>query len=752
MRIFIDNSGSTAGCPKYWDGVLTIVNANPTAEVFFWNSVPVENSVPRAKAVAMIENRTGTNGTNPLVFAHLARENSDIIIITDGQVGPNEVQVTDNQLRGRQFNSVGVYFINTGGAINMSCAAPYTRKTDYHLYIDGKSFSAGSSKNPIALSVYMNNPEKFLTEAESLLQKITIQNMGAGNIPLRNELLDLQKNLMNQIANAPNTDDPAQKLRTLLTSGSYHEALAEVKNLASNGDSSVAVKVQTAIAEMTKTCEGKGGFDFSQMESGRLARAAAVKVIGTEELPTVEDFDSIECPISYEEDLPVLLIKKGTPVLAELDKSYVEAILTNPFLVLNDNKLVEAIRARLDHPFGFTSVQDLFKHNKNPVSPLTREPIHGGLSLGKESTHQKFSNYALANVFFGQKLVGNAELWLAIVYLVAEDVNYLSSNTDFMNAFKKAVVHRLTSSKTNITLSGLPIEPMIKTPTDIALWYCIISPKLYNLDTVDDARNRLRFYNNTAKHLMRLLDILNYPYDKEWTVHRVTLYSALTWMMNQEKANTNWRQLLRARYQNSIVIDGSVIMLDGPAVDRPSALDNLNLSTAGLITLSLLVDASKTNGVVGIPAHFQVKDVPKFVKNYCYAEVYNPSPRGLNPKTLRPHTIDPEKKLHWIECSERMFGPLKDQISAYNYFISYITEYKAYPSKEKFTLYMAQRQKNRLENAKDTLPQHIALIVDDVFNSYTQVLGEGFANISVETFIATTRTSQDKELRVGLEK
>ena len=42
-----------------------------------------------------------------------------------------------------------------------------------------------------------------------------------------------------------------------------------------------------------------------------------------------------------------------------------------------------------------------------------------------------------------------------------------------------------------------------------------------------------------------------------------------------------------------------------------------------------------------------------------------------------------------------------------SYFIKYVVENNKYPTRDNYIKYMANKQLNREENAKDTLPQHI---------------------------------------------
>lgn len=115
--------------------------------------------------------------------------------------------------------------------------------------------------------------------------------------------------------------------------------------------------------------------------------------------------------------------------------------------------------------------------------------------------------------------------------------------------------------QTNVTLSGLPIEPFMKSPVDIAIWYCVVSPHLQKWTSSESAANRLRSMGASSKWLLELLDLLGMAYDREWTVHRLSLYKAFAGMMraNKEPANKGkWRRILRQNnYANYLIFLGA---------------------------------------------------------------------------------------------------------------------------------------------------------------------------------------------------
>jgi hypothetical protein len=251
-------------------------------------------------------------------------------------------------------------------------------------------------------------------------------------------------------------------------------------------------------------------------------------------------------------------------------------------------------------------------------------------------------------------------------------------------------------------------------------------------------------------------ELLN-VYDKNNILYRLKLYKAFAWIMNEEKTQgSQWRIILKAQYQNSIVLsDGTVILLDGPAIVKPD-MPYFDLSLGELISLSKLVDKSKKFGVITIPLNFKGSEIPEPVKNYGYPDILTNDDQydsniELSSNTFRPVVIDRKFRKHWKECSEQTYGPLNKQISNYNYFIKYVDENIKYPSKEEFIKFTSSRQANKETDAKDTLPKHTVEFVDGLFKNYEKILGENFLNIPSDEFKRITINSRSEIDRAVLD-
>jgi len=617
--LFVDYSGSTGGQEFYWTNVQNIYNAlvNTYNEkniiIMLWDDKAVLcNTVNFLK---QINSRRGNGGTDPSVFASSSYmpENCHAVIITDGQVDNSKVSRCDLIVRERHFASVYVYFIDTGGAMNLSVSMPFTRDCDdVQIFIQTpkeprKTLITGSTNVVIDLKKYYGNPELFLDQCLRIRGIIILQNMGkALNVSLRDSLLLLQKNLMQTIAQRASNGTGWNELRDILRVD-YSEGVKQCQNIIKSVDTSIGKQVETAIADLLTQCSGSNNFSFENLEPGRLRRAD-IQAPDNNLPPQQELEHTFECPISFDDDNMALLIEEGPPILANVSSQFIESLMTNPLLLLTDNKLVEALINRLGHVIGCHAMSQIFAQG-DPKSPFTRKGITSALiPLVPDdpiirNQYIKSNTYALANLFFGNKLAGDPGLWLGVVYLAVLRSPRLADDTNFIAAFQNFLTKFWRLHNTNMTLSGLPVAPMMKAPMDIAIWFCVASPDIMlypyqNLNQEDDATNRLRSFGSTAKYLCQLLDLTNYKYDRDWTINRLRLYKAFSWMMLQDKnPESDWRNRIRAQWQNHHVFpSGKIVLLDGNVykslnkLKLPKPLEKVPLGI--ILALMQLVDKS----------------------------------------------------------------------------------------------------------------------------------------------------------------
>lgn len=768
--IAVDCSGSTGNNAMYWQEVEDTILSNPKSLIWFWDDTIT--FLTTQQALQWCKNRTGRGGTYPACMVKsLPRDTSkvNLILVTDGQVAEDQVRNCDEILKSAPFASVDVKFINTGGVMNLSVSAPFTRNSPKVVIKVGKDvLAATSTSGEIDLSKYYDYPPKFIVDFEDLNKQITLQNLGQTNIKLRNELLDLQKNLLGFIAKSGSEKEGQayQKLREYLVNGSKEASYHAITTIIGGADVTLGKQIEGFIQTLIGKCNGSKDFSFAALQPSRIQRAAEVKTIAVEELPEENNCNYYMCPILLDDQsIPVLCISRGEPVFKDLEKWYLESIMSNPLMVLDDPELVAKIVQRFDHTLSLSAYKELFDGMYVITSPMTRKPVSSIISVGNEKSHYAATNQALADIFFGKVLVGNPELWLAVVYFALLKTPYLCESKEFMDSFVSAMLTRMRNKNTNITLTGLPVSPLIKAPLDIAIWYCVSSPRLVSLVGLGVAENRLRAFGASSKYLVKLLDLFGYVYDKTWTLVELERYRAFAWMMKEEKKKfagcnapwppgSQWRNQFRAQYQGSLVLgDGKIIMIDGMATDPKPTFPKFDLSLAQLVALSKMVDANKTVNAVDLPRYETPE--PLAVTNYGYADDLSDevacTSTPISPETFRPFTVDRKEKKHWLVCSEKKWGNLDKQISNYNYFIRFVHEVGCYPTKDEFIEYTSEKQANKEHNPVDTLPKQTRLFVKTVFEDYEKVLGKDFANVSPLEFKQKTYQSMRECDRIQLD-
>lgn len=753
--ICIDSSGSTGYHIQYWNRVLEIIESHPNAKFISWASSSTEMSYNEIKELA--KDRNGYGGTSPSSFISLIKGFKNLIIITDGQVSGDEVLRCDGMLKNIKFDHVRVIFIKTGGFVNLSVSAPFTRNTTYVIENEGHVIE-GSTDIDIDLSKYNENPSLFLEEYEIIRNYIVMKNIGTTNTTLRNMILDCKSKMMKYIRskNSISTNDLLEKLKE----NDYDTSINITKSIFNSCFDSLISDIENSFDELINLCDLKNNFSFTLLQPSRIQRAKITEEVDVSKVNVIKIDDKYECPITCDNDSPCLLIKSGEAVLNHLNKKDLDMIITNPLIVLLRDDIKENIKKRVDHIIGFNTYKTLFENeNGNIHSPYSRDEISCGILFGHHSSHLKAFNYTLSNIFFGRKLVGLPILWVYVLYKVLKEVEHIKDNETFFNEYEKYFIERLKYSKTTITLSGLPIHPFIETTADIAVWYCVVSPFIIGNEQTDDGVNRLRSFGATSKYLIEILNMLGYPYDKKKTLKLMSLYKAFSWMMNEERneghslyVENQWLKKIKSHYQGSIVLDdGYIVLIDGPATE-PNELpefrifdDQEPLKLNELIYLSKLVDMNKsTNSVIIDLELVENHPMPEYIVSYGYdySKDFDSSVFVVSPDTMRPYSVDRKTNTLWKDAAINIFGvPLEKQISLYARFIDYVTSNKEFPSKIDFIKYLERKERMKVDYPKLTLPKIILKMVDIAYNSYKPICGDNFCNVTVDSFISKTSKS-----------
>jgi hypothetical protein len=778
--ICVDISGST-GPYGYYDWVKCLVASMPDAHIIEWN-----DKAEMSNHHKLNQRTSGTSGTTPSCFLPLIKDYDVVMVITDGEIGKSEVTNCETILANRKqfkFKHVIFHFYATGGTMDLSVSAAFARDTKFELYkhthdANGTSVceTLAEADNSTAMDFqqYYDNPELFMQDVDKLRASIVMRQIGknTANAQLKEQVVALQSNLRQCLLNRNSSTADFALMRKQLLDGNSQQAIDTIKSYI-QVDPQMTRLIDMATNRMISDCDRLTGFSFDLLQPGWLKRAAVVQNVDANDLPdNTEGNDSeenvdFECPISFDTDVPTLLIKTGPPVLTSLPRAQLDRIMLRPFEILDDMEIVKAITNRIGSVIGFSTQKSLLGDR----DPFQGVKFSSSIVINSSDLGKKYNRKALADIFFGNKLVGVAENWMAILYLIFNRSAYFTDDATrmpFVEAFRSYMMTEMRNTMVPITLSPFNMDPMVKAPCDIAMWYCVSTPFITNYQ---GKSNRVRDMGLTSLHMMDIVQEFGYPFDRAATERLASLYEVFDWMQTQERdPQSQWRNLIRTQWQNYLIVNpattGTIVMLDGPCaqpIPLPTPLNRITLQE--VVKLMNMVNGQVANFTIPIYREFDASDVhiPQPVNNYGYdysnmarLQQLTQVPIAISPLTMRPmarvrSSIDAQV-VDWEVEATRVFGPVSGQISAYNRFRLYVAEEKSYPTKDEFILYCARKEANSDVRPRNTLPAHFSQTVNRLFLDFEAVLGVGFQNVTPRTFNTLTYNSMNKETRSNIDQ
>jgi hypothetical protein len=152
--------------------------------------------------------------------------------------------------------------------------------------------------------------------------------------------------------------------------------------------------------------------------------------------------------------------------------------------------------------------------DKLKLNPFTRGRLLGAIPLGSHRSHIVVGNNTLAKLVAGGKVMGNLNMYYAVIWLLVEEgqLEYLAPIRPNLTEHLR---YRLTTTNTMASLCGLPDFVSTQVATDVALWFCLSSGQL-NLPTHCDA---FRFHLFELQYMRKLVEALGYPLDNGFEPH-----------------------------------------------------------------------------------------------------------------------------------------------------------------------------------------------------------------------------------------
>ena len=181
---------------------------------------------------------------------------------------------------------------------------------------------------------------------------------------------------------------------------------------------SVSMELENKIAHLISLCgDLRGKYDINQIKSNKMSHASEAeqgKLDQEVELAELSQ-NPIECPIILDEDVPQILIDECEPLLVGVEKAIVDDITACPLRLLNYPEIKAKLKSRLSNYMGVKFADKFYKN------PFTQNRLHGAIPLGCHPSHVKVGNYTIAKLISDGKILGNLNLFYAVIWHILKE-------------------------------------------------------------------------------------------------------------------------------------------------------------------------------------------------------------------------------------------------------------------------------------------------------------------------------------------
>lgn len=747
ILIAYDGSGSTGGTGNrhYHDKTQQILAQYPDSEVLFWDNAG--KIVTRAEMAEINAACRGGGGTEPAsiaIYCRAANFHGELIIITDGEVHSSSVDRSGEVLGADwKFEHVTAYLINTGGTVNMSVTCPFTRCSPHQIHVLDRTATPIQEASVTVTAADMAVIDEldaigtiadYLAVAPRLDSLVIARTMGTmGDSSLRDRLLAMKKRITAAQARALGDSDTVRALHDALDANRPDEAVAAARAITEEyygGDDPKSWSGR--ISRLVSMCEGalRGVFDLSSIEAAikgdRVRRAGAVAAAPTPApAPAVDAAAAaFECPItlSPEHDL-ALLVADGEPILAGLDLGTTNDILDCPLNIFHYPEVVARLLGRLDHPISLAA----YKEAPILTSPLTRAPLlAGAICIGSTEEHCKATHWTLAQLTTGGKLVGNPDLWFAVLWLILHraPAHYLKAIEPQLAAHMR---WRMKTHTSSISLTGAPEFPTTRVRLDAAIWY-VFASATFSMDPRRDVlRAHLPHLQELDDMLCRLCPEFALPDETKVRAHILHVRAGLNMLGWVKRPGQQERlmNIIRGLYQATVRCGDDFIPVDGPPTPEQVAAARAalpawyrDLSAARLYDLARKVDPGKSAGDVHITYGAPIQEAPAAVVEWGYG--VGPAPPAEPELQICPATCRPFYKVgsaSWREAATAQYHmDSRHMISMNELYGNYVVKYGVYPTAPQLLDYIYRRK--IVNGTNKTLPRHMDSFIAGTMADY----------------------------------
>ena len=712
--IYIDISGSVDGSDIYWNKVNEIVNEHKKSKFIVWDTDIKE--INYTQILQYIKNKKGYGGhmISQVATSIVANKFSDkkIIIITDGEVGANDVKISEKTLTHFNIKEVECYIITArsddNSNIDISVPLAFMRNNTSKLYVTNrKETTLVKNINKTDYEILKNiTLENVMNHFDKIYDLVNISNMGRSGLPdIKQKLLKIRDEFI-RLANQNLKSINGNTVQYELEKGNYENALTMIKKIedifVNQNDDSPMGKFD----KLMSLCDDRTGTGFALQQKVSNAKQSE-EVNPEEETEEVVSKYGFEDPVLLDLDVPQLIILNSTQELFENDKDF-KNFIESPLNILGNEEMKNKIAKRLGHCIGIKLT------NRCNYDPFNRTEIIGTIPLTTSNIqHIDVGNNALFQLFTKGKKMGNPNLYYAVLWQIL----VVENKCEFINEYNEYITNhlkfRISKAMTYISLCGLPDFNRTIVPMDVAMYYIINGP--------DINKTILRKHIFNIDVLLNIImNVFKYQVSNEIIKHINLEKTILSMLSLIKKDSVGFKRKFKCLINSHMIADNEYIPVDKIATKKD--IDEIMTTFPDyytknqcneLIYLSTLVNPNYSAGVIQLeynkPINYDAEFKNDWSEKYIVA-IPNPLPISL--KTFRI-VYDP----NWKELAEKNNNVSVDnQISAYNEYIKFYMKFKHFPSFNEFAKYIYNKYKKALHKDFKNIYIEVITSYNDVQN------------------------------------
>jgi len=692
--IFIDISGSVGGSEIYWEKVDKIVGENKKAKFIVWDTNTKE--VDYKEILNYIKTKKGYGGTMiSCVASSIVEKNfndKNIIIITDGEVSPSDVILSEKRLNGFNIKEVECHIIKASSYlydVDISVPLAFMRNNTSRLYYTNRD-----NETKLVKSITKADYEKLknitlenvMNNFDMIYDLVNILNMGRSGLPeIKQKLLGIRSEFI-RLSNQKLKAIDGYDVQNELHKGNYNNALKMIKKIEDifvnqNDDSPIA-----KFNKLLSFCDDRtnSGFALQQKVSNAKQSEEVEPEEATEQEVSKYEFED---PVLLDLDVPQLVILKSNEELFENDKDF-KNFIENPLNILGNEEMKKKIAKRLGHCIGIKLT------NRCDYDPFNRIEIIGTIPLTtSNSQHNDVGNHALFKLFTNCKKMGNPNLYYVVLWqiIVAENkCEYLSEYNEHITNHLK---FRISKAMTYISLCGLPDFNRTIVPMDVAMYYIINGPE------INKTILRKHIFNIDVL-LNIIMNVFKYQVSNEIIKHINLEKTVLSMLSLIKRDSIGFKRKFKCLINSHIIADDEYIPVDKIATKKD--IDDIMATFPDyytkneyheLIYLSDLVKPNYSANIIQLDYNKPIIYSAEFENDWSEKYIVNaPRPLEISLKTFRIYY-----QPNWKELAEKNnVVSINDQISAYNEYIKFYMKHKHFPSFNEFAKHIYNKYKKAL--------------------------------------------------------